>query len=134
MALKWLFILLFLVGCSSDITSKIEDKSIIGAKIDSFEIDASDALTKAKLKKVVQDNGFKISKSRYKLYVENRVYKNSCNNALIKATTNTSYDGMLYIELQKDNTLAYNAFMDYKGNDIDSLLNKLFKTLPINKN
>lgn len=133
MALKWLFVLLFFVGCSSDVTSKIEDKSIVGVKIDSFEIEASDALTKAKLKKIVQDSGFKISKSRYKLYAENRVYKNSCNNALIKATTNTSYDGMLYIELQKDNIKAYSAFMDYKGSDIDSLLKKLFKTLPINK-
>ncbi len=123
-------ILLFLLsGCDSSIQSIAhKDIAFSGKKV---EIKQADPLSYSLLKKALSELDIELENSNFKIVVENRVYANSCNNALIKATSNTQFDGMLLLELYKDEIKIKSVFIDYRGNlgvgEYKKLAKKLLK-------
>jgi len=126
----FLLLVLLFWGCSGDVVSKLNDESIKGKKIASLEVVASDPITTKIIKDLLILQGFRVGRSEYKIFAEHRSYKNSCNNALIKSSQNTQFDGMVYIELLQGEAKLFYAFMDYRG-DPKSHFATLVKTLPI---
>ncbi|MFA7353988.1 MAG: hypothetical protein WCZ70_05130, partial [Sulfurimonadaceae bacterium] len=79
-------ILLFL-GCDGKIHKNVYDKSKIGATISSIEVVANDEESLGFCKKIIQERGFVLGKSNYKLRVEHRDYSASCTNPLSKTSS-----------------------------------------------
>lgn len=120
-------VVLLLSGCNSPIQSIVHKNiAFSGNKV---EIKQADPLSFSLLKKALNELDIKIEESDFKIVVENRLYENSCNNALIKSTSNTQFDGMLLLELHKNNEKLKSVFMDYRGSvgvkEFKSLLKKL---------
>lgn len=125
----YLCIALFFVGCNGDIYSKVEDESYKTLKITKLELSASDPLTKKIVKELLQKQSFTIESSEYKLFAEHRSYKNSCNNTLVKSTSNTSYDGLVSIILYHKENKIYTVYMDYRGDFREALFKKLLSRM-----
>ena len=123
--LFYIFVIIFFLGCDGDIHSKIKNISYETSQIKKLELSASDPVTKKMLKEILQKRGFILEPSEYKLFAEHRNYKNSRNNGVIKSTSNTSYDGLVLIELFHNKDKIYSAFMDYRGEFKDALFEKL---------
>ncbi len=125
------FLLLFLLlfsGCDSPVHSIVYKDVKLSTK--TLEIVNTDPLSSMLLKETLSKNGFVVAPSEFKISMENRKYANSCNNGLIKSTSNTQFDGMLLLGLYQNETKLKEVFMDYRG-DVDSswiktLLKKLF--------
>ncbi|MDD5372681.1 MAG: hypothetical protein PHO62_04545 [Sulfurimonas sp.] len=118
-------LLIFFLGCDGKVFKNINDKSKIGIKIEKIEIDSTDLFSNKFIKSALQKKGFLVEKSEYKLSVEHRSYKNSCNNALVKATSNTAYDGLVAITLFYKESKIYTAYMDYRGKLSEAHFTKL---------
>ncbi len=112
--------LLFL-GCDGEIFKKIEDKSKIGAKIETIEIIATDPLSKRASEHFLKERGFMVGGSEYKLRVELRDYTKTCNNPLSKTSSDYSYDGLVAITLFYKNEKIYTSFRDFRGDVRDKL-------------
>jgi hypothetical protein len=113
-------VLLFL-GCDGEVFKKVEDKSKIGAKIETIEIIATDPFSKMASEHFLKERGFAIGGSDYKLRVELRNYAKTCNNPLSKTSSDYSYDGLVAITLFYKNEKVYTSFMDFKGDVRDKL-------------
>lgn len=127
----YIFITLFFLGCDGDVYSKVEDNSYKTLKITKLELSASDPLTKKIVKELLQKQSFTIEPSEYKLFAEHRSYKKSCNNALVKSTSNTSYDGLVSITMYHKENKIYTVYMDYRGEFSEVLFEKLLNRMII---
>ena len=111
----FLSLLLFFLGCDGEVFKKIEDKSKIGAKIDTIEIAASDSFSYKASESFLKEQGFLVDKSDYKLRVEHRDYAKTCNNPLSKTSSDYNYDGLVAITLFYKNEKVYTSFRDFRG-------------------
>ena len=120
-----LILFLLFLGCDGKIYKNIYDKSKIGQSIASIEIIANNEESFNLSKSVIEQRGFIVSKSRYKLRAELRDYTKTCTNPLSKTSSEYSYDGLVGVEFFYDKSKIYSSHKEFKG----GVEERLFATL-----